>query len=314
MADHIIASIGQHCFWGASATFDAVEALQNAFETVDDAGCDATAPINILLLQPGDIRHIIETISRRRRHRKGIDALRPLHFYLMEQPCEVLARDILLLQLLTDFEVPIRQRATIFLEIYGNCRVQERTSRYIEQLAHPLRTIATSGTHLSLVDLSHLRYRERDQLEAIFKTYRHHAVYDIVSYREHRMRGLYADRYDSRKGLYDWDYQYTYRPSVSIIHHKLYREFRESGISFEFGDQTYTCPNKTLMSYHAGTLKRGKEAGQLKEVLGYWGDIVLSPYFAFGIDCERSNSHAEGLFEIINKVINLMMAQSNHGI
>lgn len=34
---------------------------------------------------------------------------------------------------------------------------------------------------------------------------------------------------------------------------------------------------------------------------GFWGDIVISPYFSFGIDCETNNKHSEGLFEIINK-------------
>jgi hypothetical protein len=36
-------------------------------------------------------------------------------------------------------------------------------------------------------------------------------------------------------------------------------------------------------------------------VRGYWGDIVCSPYFAFGVDCDTPNPHAEGLFEIYNK-------------
>ena len=38
------------------------------------------------------------------------------------------------------------------------------------------------------------------------------------------------------------------------------------------------------------------------QVLGYWGDIVASPYFSFGVDCETPNKYAEGLYEILNKV------------
>jgi hypothetical protein len=41
------------------------------------------------------------------------------------------------------------------------------------------------------------------------------------------------------------------------------------------------------------------------QVLGYWGDIVASPYFSFGVDCETPNKHAEGLFEILNKVAHI---------
>lgn len=35
---------------------------------------------------------------------------------------------------------------------------------------------------------------------------------------------------------------------------------------------------------------------------GFWGDIVCSPFFALGVDCDTPNKHAEGLYEIINKV------------
>lgn len=38
------------------------------------------------------------------------------------------------------------------------------------------------------------------------------------------------------------------------------------------------------------------------QVQGYWGDIVCSPYFAIGIDSDVPNKHAEGLYEIMNKV------------
>ncbi len=38
------------------------------------------------------------------------------------------------------------------------------------------------------------------------------------------------------------------------------------------------------------------------QVQGFWGDIACSPYFALGIDADTPNKHAEGLFEILNKV------------
>lgn len=38
------------------------------------------------------------------------------------------------------------------------------------------------------------------------------------------------------------------------------------------------------------------------QIRGFWGDIVCSPYFGFGIDCETPSKHEEGLFEIMNKV------------
>ena len=78
--------------------------------------------------------------------------------------------------------------------------------------------------------------------------------------------GHYQERYDNRKSLGDWDYQYSIKDSASIIHIKLFREWRESGIAFEFGDQTYDEGNRTMATYVEGKLKEGLEKGHHKEV------------------------------------------------
>ena len=44
--------------------------------------------------------------------------------YVWESQIEVLARHLLLLRVAQDWELPIRQRANAFLEIFGNCSVQ----------------------------------------------------------------------------------------------------------------------------------------------------------------------------------------------
>lgn len=229
--------------------------------------------------------------------------MRPIHFYLLEDPIEILARDILLLEVLHDFELPIRQRTNTFLEIFGNVRVQKRTSKYIDRLGQQLRAlVAHSVGNLSdIVDLSLLRYRDKDLLEDAFKGYSKSVQFDLDSLIDMRYRGLYEDRFDSRKALHDWDYHYTIKNKASIIHIKQYKEWRYSGIAFEFGDQTYTEPNKTLMSFVEGSMKKGKEKGIKKEVKGFWGDISVSPFFCFGIDCETPNKYAEELFFILNK-------------
>jgi hypothetical protein len=45
---------------------------------------------------------------------------------------------------------------------------------------------------------------------------------------------------------------YGAKAKASIIHIKLYKEWCQTGIAFEFGDQTYTEPNRTMMSYAEG--------------------------------------------------------------
>jgi len=301
-AASVAKSIGHHGHWGFSAGFDFLDCLEDRLN--DESLGDN--PINILLIQPGDLRHILFTIARRRRHkRQGHRELPKINFYLLETPVEILTRDILLLQVLTDFEVPIRQRANVYLEIFGNNKVQKRTSEYIDQLGQKLKYLSARGVGQldQLIDFSMLNYREKDLFESALQSYSCSFPFDIGNLYDHRVRGLYEDRFDSRKALYDWDYQANVKNKASIIHAKQYREWRHSGIAFEFGDQTYDAPNRTLMTYTQGFMKKGKEKGLKKEVKGYWGDVVCSPYFAIGVDSDVPNKYAEGLYEIMNKVI-----------
>ncbi len=167
-----------------------------------------------------------------------------------------------------------------------------------------MRLLVTKGQgRLSdMLDLSLLKYRERDELEEALKKYNKDFVFDMATLYDHRQRGLYEERFDSRKALVDWDYHSTLKSQASIVHIKQYKEWRHSGIAFEFGDQTYSEPNRTLLSYAEGVMKRGKEKGIKKEVKGFWGDIINSPYLSFGVDSETPNKHAEGLYDIYNKV------------
>jgi dynein assembly factor 3, axonemal len=188
MADQIISSIGFHGCYGLSAAFD----FRTAIETVTETDATSDSPLNILLINPGDVRHIILTISRRRRDvAKHTRKLRPLHFYLMESPIEVIARDLLLLEVLNDYEVPIRQRANVFLEIYGNCCVQGRTSRYIEQLGYQLRELVASGTGRleDSISFSLMRYKDMDDFEAALKNCSSLVEFDIDRLRDQRIRG-----------------------------------------------------------------------------------------------------------------------------
>jgi len=299
-------TLGHHGFWGFSSGFDMLEALRESGIGSLEASSENVEPIRILLVHACDIRHILATITRRRRHSgKGKDRkqLRPVHFYMLESPLEVIARNIVMLELLNDFEVPIRQRANIFLEVFGNCKVQIRTGRYLEQLGHELRQLVVSGKGRleDLVDLSCLRYKERDSLEEIFKSYSRKTIFDMENLRDHRLRGLYEERYDSRVALSDWDYHATIKPQASIIHVKLYKEWRKSGIAFEFGDQEYSEGNRTLMSFVEGVMKKGLHKGQHKDVKGYWGDVVVGPYLSFGIDCDTPGDNEKELFTIMNK-------------
>ena len=149
--------MGIHSLWGLSPALDLLERAPAVASALDGG-----RTVSILVAQPGDIRHILATISRRRR-RPDVGAL---HFYLLEHPVEVLARHLLLLQIISDWELPIRQRSNLFLEIFGNSTLQERSEAYVAALGRELVELACNGTGAldEIVDLSLLKYRERDAL------------------------------------------------------------------------------------------------------------------------------------------------------
>ena len=176
----------------------------------------SSSVLRVLLIEPGDIRHVLFTIAHRRRYRRPDGSLIPIHFYLLENPLEVLGRNLMQLQLFCDNEMPIRQKANTFLEVFGNCKVQKRTSLYIESLGNRLKllmkhmdstsapshntaTTTTAGKDKDkesmsdnilddIVDLSLLRYRERDELENVFSNYSKSRVFKLDELLDQRFR------------------------------------------------------------------------------------------------------------------------------
>ena len=202
---------------------------------------------------------------------------------MFERTPEQLARHMVLLSIATDWELPIRTRAHLWLEVYGNALVQARTSAYLAQRRVLLADLLCSGRGPAplpaLLDAySLLRHRHRDEVEGVLKTWAEEVAFDIALYRDTRVRAALGSRYDSLENVADWDYQMVIKPAAGCVHGKQYRAWRASGIAFEYGDQTYDRPNRTLGSYaEARTKKRGSIMAR-----GYWGDTVVSPYHAIG--------------------------------
>ncbi len=86
-------ALGPHGHWGFSAALDIVAALTKCC----DAPASPTDQINILLVNPGDIRHILCTASRLRRHFPSSINRPKIRFYLLESTFEIVARDLMLL-------------------------------------------------------------------------------------------------------------------------------------------------------------------------------------------------------------------------
>jgi len=68
-----------------------------------------------------------------------------LQFFIHERNPEVLARNLLLLSIATDWELPVRQRAAVWLEVFGNALLQARTARYVSSKRGGLIDLVCNG-------------------------------------------------------------------------------------------------------------------------------------------------------------------------
>ena len=98
---------------------------------------------------------------------------------------EVLARHLLLLSILFDNTMAINERAEMFLEVLGNTLVREKTAQYIASKCDDLIQFVTNedGMLLGLVDLSLLRFKERDSLEDTLKSWRMQVPFEVQKLR-----------------------------------------------------------------------------------------------------------------------------------
>ncbi len=119
----------------------------------------------------------------------------------------------------------------------------------------------------------------------------------MATLRDYRLRHNFGDRYDFRNNLIDWDYQGTVKPNAGCVHYTQYRAWRNSGIAFEFGDQSYVAPNRTMASF-----AEGKERGRGSTLRrGFWTDVVVSPYHAVGTAASVVGEPSKKMFDIHNR-------------
>ena len=137
-----------------------------------------------------------------------------------------------------------------------------------------------------MFDLTQLKYKERDFLEGILKFWRNKdnkVAFDILKCWDLRQRQLLGVRYDSKLNCFDWDYNMSLiERGGAIVHLKQYKDWRNDGRAFTIREATYDVPNRTLAS---GILF--KHEGERYPRRGYWGDMCVSPYIPFGLECEE---------------------------
>ncbi|XP_070532829.1 dynein axonemal assembly factor 3-like [Ptychodera flava] len=271
---------GSITYWGFSPALDLQEYVSATNEN--------DLPVNILLIGAGDCRHILKTIAQRHRHRK-----REIKVYVIESNLELLARHMLLLRiaLLSPQEMGLQEKTRLFLEVYGNSLIRSHSNQFIMDQSNEFIKCVTDldymKDHMPIFEMSSLKFKERDQLEAIFKFWRNPdgKVFDICKHWDDRLRHHLGQRYDSKRGVFDWDHSMKLcEKGAQMVNIHEYCQWRSSGIAFETTEGNYDSPNKTLAS---GLLIKTDRGGIAKR--GYWGDIVTSPYITFGIECDEES-------------------------
>ncbi|XP_072035866.1 dynein axonemal assembly factor 3-like [Amphiura filiformis] len=285
----MVDAFGAVTWWGFTPAIDLQEEdLCGAASNLSINEKQDEGALHALIIGAGDSRHIIKTIARAGRHKE-----RKLNFYIIENNHEVLARHLLFLSLCLESpdRMGLQEKTELFLELFGNTLIRQQTNDYVITKANQFIKMVTDFDHMAermpIMDMSALKFKERDHLEAIFKFWRNpdNRIFDVSKCWDNRLRKHLQVRYDSRRGAYDWDYNMKLlERGAGIINHHHYAKWRESGVAFEVREGTYDVPNRTLAS---GLFV--KAGGERVAQRGYWGDIVSSPYLAFGIECEEDS-------------------------
>ena len=279
---------GQIAWWGFSPSIDLIDYLKK--HEVEHGN-----EINILLVGASDSRHLLDTLSQL----NGFDG--KINFFMVEASMENIARQILMTKLALEEESlhNLQEKSEMFLELFGNSLIRSDTRNYLAKNANTFIEMVTEPSfakeNFPFFDFSNLKFKERDQLEAIFKFWRNtsESVFDPVKFWDQRVRSFLGVRYDGKYSAFDWEYSMSLKEKASIVNWHEYKRWRENGISFTVRDESaYNCANMSLAS---GLLF--KKDGERIPKRGYWGDIMNSPYIAFGIQSKKAK-----LFEKVNNV------------
>lgn len=267
--------------WGHSPALD----IQQHIEEAAPSSVTDLPSVNVLVVGAGDVRHVLRTIAQAYRHSHG----RRVHFFVLEPSIEAAARQLLMLTLALEPAEVLgpAQKARAFLEIHGNTLIKPNTLQYIRQKSNQLICMVTDPSYLKgrmpIVSLDYLKYKERDYLESTYKFWRSSTQqdFDIVNLWDIKLRSNLGVRYDSRQGLFDWDYHMKLNASMeggTPITAQEYIGWRETGVAYRWPEGECIDINVTLAS---GTLSQ-----HTFRDCQYSGDQLTGPYISFGVDCE----------------------------
>jgi len=209
-----------HHFWGISPPVDTGSLAAEARGR--GTGMTDNTTLHVLQVAPCDARHTLISMSRAARLSPEQNVA--LHFTVWEESPEGLARHLLMLVVLLDDSLPEADRIQMLLELHGNALLRQCTADYLDMLACLMEKMLValfSGvdpvnvadkqlpalvTIATILDISLLKFSERDALVDAVHKWRSNNAFDMVSAWDVRMRRWYGDRYDFRRNMIDWDY------------------------------------------------------------------------------------------------------------
>lgn len=262
-------------FWGLSPALD----LQQEYLRYGD---EHAYELNFLIIGGCDGRHLLKTLAQSYRHSR-----RYMNLFVVDGCPELIARQLLLMSLALEktTRCGLLEKTRRYLETYGNILLRPSTSRYLIAKARQLSNMVTNTEYMNCllpcVSIEKMKYRDRDYIEHLlnFWTTGNTNQFNACELWEHRIRNSLGVRYDNRAGVFDWDYHMRLREIAGHICFQEYKHFREQGVAFTWLETEVCRPNVTVA---AGVFKCGDRYLHR----GYLGDIVTSPYIAYGLDCD----------------------------
>ena len=274
----------------------------NCFDKVDNVDVEKDdQEINILMSETsGDGRHIFKSLCDILPLKKQRE--NPINIYFHEKDKENLARLVLFLTLFCETGISQRERMEMYLDLFANTLIRDKTSAYLEETARELIALVTEDEKKcksvlkDVINFETLKFKDRDDLEEIFSSYLTCHAFDIETLRDHRLRGHFGQRYDHRKNLVDWDYNMSMKDYAPYVNQLEYRKWRLSGVAYETRLATGSIPNRTLGSFVPGKNRKTKDNILVR---GFWGDIINSPYMGYGQEVWESEARTR-FFKKVN--------------
>ncbi|KAL8273384.1 hypothetical protein Esti_002716 [Eimeria stiedai] len=137
MAEEAASGQGLVRFWAFTPALDLLKLHKEAAEERgEQKGTEAATnnpfegPVTVLLLGLADVHHILWTAQAR--NTEGGEAAE-VHFILAEELPEAAARALLLLHILTDDSLSVRDRVALYIDVYANAFVKEQTALYVHR-------------------------------------------------------------------------------------------------------------------------------------------------------------------------------------